>query len=234
MSVWVEPKINRITICCLEGKCSYKNSAGDVEMTSGQKIISSDTNAVPPIEKMDQADVQSWLDNSPESAPIVAQISGLVVSSTPGASSTPQASSTNLISVPTMTPTPSSTSKPQGPFVVKQIRSQGGETISGEVCSITDTFGVTFKTPSVTFITQFVPQNASAGNLSYAYSLPKAGETHDATGTYTLSLAGADGTLLLSMKVSDHVVSNGYDGTIPINYEFNLVPSSHTSCPASR
>ncbi len=48
MSVWVEPATNRITICCLEGKCGYQNTAGDVEMTSGQKIVSSNMNAVPP------------------------------------------------------------------------------------------------------------------------------------------------------------------------------------------
>jgi hypothetical protein len=135
--------------------------------------------------------------------------------------------------VPTIAPTSNPTPSPQGPYVVKQIRSAGGETISGEVCSITEVFDETFKAPAVTFITKFVPQNASAGNLSYAYSLPKAGETHDATGTYTLSLAGADGTLLLSMKVSDHVVFKGFDGIMPVNYEFNLVPSMNTSCPAS-
>lgn len=136
-------------------------------------------------------------------------------------------------SVPTTAPTLIPTPMAQGPYVVKQIRSAGGETISGEVCTITDAFTVTFKAPAVTFITRFVPQNASSGNLSYAYSLPKAGETHDATGTYTLSLANADGTLLLSMIVSDHVVFKGFDGIKTVNYEFNLVPSTNTSCPAS-
>jgi hypothetical protein len=135
--------------------------------------------------------------------------------------------------VPTTAPTSNPTPRPHGPYVVKQIRSAGGETISGEVCSITDAFDVTFKAPAVTFITKFVPQNASSGNLSYAYSIPKAGETHDATGTYTLSLANADGTLLLSMIVSDHVVFKGFDGIKTVNYEFNLVPSTNTSCPAS-
>lgn len=136
--------------------------------------------------------------------------------------------------VPTIAPTLLPTPMAQGPYVVKQIRSAGGETISGEVCSLTEAFNVTFNAPTVTFITRFVPQNASSGNLSYAYNIPKAGETHDATGTYTLSLANADGTLLLSMIVSDHVVFKGFDGIKTVNYEFNLVPSSNISCPAAR
>ena len=125
MSVWVEPKTNRITVCCLEGKCGFKNAAGDVEMTSGQKIISSDTNILPPIEKMDQTDVQSWLDNSPEAVVIVPQITSLMASSTatatttatetttPSVTSTPSAfptlSATTTLSA---SPTPSATSTP--------------------------------------------------------------------------------------------------------------------------
>ncbi len=164
--------------------------------------------------------------------------SGGEIANTPDPTSNPTpvptlAPTSHPTHVPTTAPTSNPTPRPQGPYVVKQIRSAGGETISGEVCSITDAFDVTFKAPAVTFITRFVPQNDSSGNLSYAYSLPKAGETHDATGTYTLSLASADGTLLLSMKVSDHVVFKGFDGIMPVNYEFNLVPSMNTSCSAS-
>ena len=105
MSVWVEPKTNRITVCCLEGKCGYKNAAGNVEMTSGQKIISSDTNIVPRIEKMDQTDVQSWLDNSPEAAVMVPQISSLLASPTSLPSSTPSLTPTFTIETATTTPT---------------------------------------------------------------------------------------------------------------------------------
>ncbi len=140
MSVWVEPKTNRITVTCLEGKCNFKNAAGSVELTSGQKIISSDTNVVPPIEKMDQMDVQSWLDNSPEATAIVPLISSLIASSTPEASSTPQASSTpplaptspietatnapTATTAPTLSPAPSITPTPTAtnwiPFIPTQ------------------------------------------------------------------------------------------------------------------
>ncbi len=97
MSVWAEP--NRITITCLEGKCAFKNTAGSVNMTSGQKVIWPNATNTLTVEKMDQADVQDWLDNVPEAAQIIAQISGLLASSTP----TP---------TPTLTPTPLSSLTP--------------------------------------------------------------------------------------------------------------------------
>jgi len=115
MSVWVERITNRITVCCLEGTCGYKNAAGAVEMTSGQKIVSSDTNILPTVEKMDQTDIKSWIDNSPESAVIIPRVSYLVASSTP--SSTPSLMpdatlTTNSTSTLTPTVTPTLTSTP--------------------------------------------------------------------------------------------------------------------------
>ena len=122
MSVWVEPNTNRITVCCLEGKCGFQDKAGDVDMTSGQKIVSSNTNTVPPVEKMDQIDVQSWLYNSPESRPIVPQITSLMASSTASATTTPSETATNtatnidtatitttVTETITLTPSPSAT-----------------------------------------------------------------------------------------------------------------------------
>ena len=115
--------------------------------------------------------------------------------------------------------------------MVKQIRSVGGEAISGVVCSTSKQFIVTFTTPKVTFNTLYNPQDATHGKLGYSYSIPSAGESHDATGDYTISPVGTDGTLLLSEKVRDHVVFKGFDGIMPLNYSFNLVPSQNTSCP---
>ncbi|HMD90905.1 MAG TPA: FecR domain-containing protein [Anaerolineaceae bacterium] len=106
MSVWVEPKTNRITVCCLEGKCGYQNKAGDVDMTSGQKIVSANTNNLPGIEKMDHTDIQSWLDNSPEAVVMVTQIANLVSTSTPTETVTYTATDT---STATETPTATST-----------------------------------------------------------------------------------------------------------------------------
>ena len=121
-----------------------------------------------------------------------------------------------------------------GPYVVKQIETLGGEVISGIVCSVTKPFSVLSVTPHATFTFYFVPQNAQHGNVSYAYTIPSAGESHDAKGTYTLNPVDKAGTLQLSMAVSDHVVFKGFDGNIPNRYKFNLVPSAETtSCPAA-
>ncbi|HVP21760.1 MAG TPA: hypothetical protein VMS73_07855 [Anaerolineaceae bacterium] len=118
-----------------------------------------------------------------------------------------------------------------GPYVVKQIETLGGEVISGVVCSLTQPFSVLSVTPHVTFTFYFAPQDPAKGKVTYKYSIPSAGEAHDAAGTYSLSPVGTDGTLQLSLVVSDHVVFKGFDGNIPNRYKFNLVPSGATSCP---
>jgi hypothetical protein len=117
------------------------------------------------------------------------------------------------------------------PYVVKQIETLGGEVISGVVCSLTKPFSVLSVTPHVTFSFYFVPQNTQRGTVSYAYTIASAGESHDATGTYSLNQVQNDGTLQLSMTASDHVVFKGFDGNIPTQYKFNLVPSGNISCP---
>ncbi|MFZ2097445.1 MAG: FecR family protein [Anaerolineales bacterium] len=83
MSVWVKSSSDDIIVCCLEGSCTYQNDGGIVYLTTGQKIISSDTNVKPTAQPMDQADMQDWRDNSPESSAIVSQVAPLVVTSTP-------------------------------------------------------------------------------------------------------------------------------------------------------
>ena len=107
MFYWYDPTSHQNTVTCLEGNCAYTNSAGTVEMTSGQKIVSSDPNTLPAIQKMDQADVQNWLDNVPEAAAIVPQILTLLASSTP--SLTPTITTNPATGTPTATPSPSST-----------------------------------------------------------------------------------------------------------------------------
>jgi hypothetical protein len=121
-----------------------------------------------------------------------------------------------------------------GPYAVKQIETLGGETISGFACSVTQPFSVQAVTPRVAFTFLFTPLDAKHGKVAYAYSIESAGETHDASGTYTLSLIDKAGTLQLSLVVSDHVVFKGFDGNIPNRYKFNLVPSPGVSCPANK
>jgi hypothetical protein len=132
-----------------------------------------------------------------------------------------------ITSVPTLNPSPSEL----GLYVVKQIENLGHETISGVVCSLASNFTVSVAAPKVTFDFKFFPHGADRGAWIYAYSIPSAGETHDQAGSYTVSPAAADGTLLVSTSGSDHVTFKGYDGMVPVNYKFNLVPSNETVCP---
>jgi hypothetical protein len=117
------------------------------------------------------------------------------------------------------------------PYLVQQVETLGGEAISGVVCSLSQPFSVLSVTPHVTFSFYFVPKNTQNGTVSYAYTIKSAGESHNANGTYSLNQIQNDGTLQLSMTVSDHVTFKGFDGNIPNHYKFNLVPSGNTSCP---
>jgi hypothetical protein len=103
MSVWVQKSTNDIIVCCLEGSCTFKNSGGLVNLTTGQKIVSSDTNIKPAVQPMDQGDMQDWQENSPESIAIVTQVAPLAVTSTPTFESTAVAtftpSSQSLVSL---------------------------------------------------------------------------------------------------------------------------------------
>ena len=118
-----------------------------------------------------------------------------------------------------------------GPYQVKQIQTLGGESISGFVCSLTQPFTVLSITPKVTFTFVFVPQDAKHGKVTYTYSIPTAGESHNAAGTYTLALIDKAVTQQLSLAVSDHVVFKGFNGNIPLRYKFNLVPATNAPCP---
>ncbi len=132
----------------------------------------------------------------------------------------------------TPSPTPSETALPSAhPYIVKQIMTLGGEVISGVVCSTAQPFTVLSTTPLVTFTFLFTPQDAQHGNVTYSYSIPKAGESHQAAGTYTITPLGNDGTLQVSLSLLDHVVFKGFDGNIPNRYKFNLVPDASVTCP---
>lgn len=152
---------------------------------------------------------------------------GLMSISAAGCS--PPASSVGSSTPASPTPTPS----PEGPsahaYVVKQTETVGNERISGSVCNIAKPFMVTSVTPKVTFVFVFVPREVLKGSVSYAYSIPSAGESHAATGTYTIS-EGTSGILTLSLAVSDHVKFHGFDGNIPVRYKFDLVPTETARC----
>jgi hypothetical protein len=120
-----------------------------------------------------------------------------------------------------------------GPYVVKQIETLGHEQISGGVCRLGDTFVVNFVTPKVAFSAVFTPgASAMAGSVSYAYSVPGAGESHTAKGNYTGQPDAPLRVVHINMVVSDHVVFHGFDGNIPNTYKFDLVSTPGESCPA--
>jgi hypothetical protein len=123
------------------------------------------------------------------------------------------------------------TGPPTGPYAVKQTQNLGGEALSGFVCNITTPFAVRVDTPKVNFVFNFSPSSAAGRTWTYAYSIPSAGESHDAHGQYTIGLPPPDGTLVLSMTGSDHVTFTGFDGNFPVNYQFSLVPSNDSPCP---
>jgi hypothetical protein len=152
---------------------------------------------------------------------------------------TPPSPSPSASPTPTPSPSPSTTASPsptppgQGPYIVKQTENQGGETVSGTVCDTRRPFVVHVVSPGVTFDWPFAPSGDSAGAWSYAYTFPSLGESHDASGTYTISPSDEDGTRQVATTGRDHVVFNGFDGMIPRNYSFDLVQSATTSCPTS-
>ncbi len=106
MSVWVKSNSNEIIVCCLEGTCTYQNGGGIVNLTTGQKIVSSDMSVKPEIQPMDPSDMQDWSDNSPEAAAIVSQVATLEATSTPTFAPSPIATYTPSF---TTTPTPTGT-----------------------------------------------------------------------------------------------------------------------------
>ena len=149
---------------------------------------------------------------------------GSAPSSLPPVTTAPPTTPPPTTEPPTTVPSPTY----YGSYSVKQIVSLGGETISGSVCDVRQPFQVGAVAPRAAWSFMFVPDGAQDGHtgaLSYAYEIPSAGESHVATGTYTLSDSDPDGIRHVALKVSDHVVFKGFDGNIPVSYNFDLVPT---------
>jgi hypothetical protein len=128
----------------------------------------------------------------------------------------------------------------QGPYEVKQLETLGREKIKGQVCELADGFDVTFETPPAAFKMHFKPDIVAArsiksvplhGTVAYQYSIPRAGETHDATGLYGLAADSAAHRIHVAIEVKDHVRFKGYDGVPKTRYRFDLVPMPGATCP---
>jgi hypothetical protein len=129
---------------------------------------------------------------------------------------------------PTPQPTPSGLGP--GPYSVNLTHPEGGlvmDTPPGGVC-VNHPFQIPASNPSVSFTLMFDPTNGNA--FSYSYTVPDAGETDDATGTYVLTPHG-DGSLTVSVTAQDHMVAQRLDVMVPVNYSFDLVPLGSGSCP---
>lgn len=154
-----------------------------------------------------------------------------------GSEATPATPTTppTLQPTPTEQPTPTlnPTAVPVGPYLVRQTETRADEVLgtpAGGVC--TDRlWSVPANTPRVSWLFVFDPHGSYPGitgnTFGYAYSIPSAGETHDAHGSYTLT-ENPDGTLTVSITAVDHVTFTGFDGTMPDQYRFDLVPMGGT------
>jgi hypothetical protein len=129
-------------------------------------------------------------------------------------------------------PQPGPAGKLQGPYVVKQTQSLHRESISGSACDEAQPFDVHFVTRPATFDTRFAPAATPGqpGKWSYAYGIPRAGESHAAQGTYTLQADLAARALHVTMTGSDRVIFNGFNGDMPIDYQFDLVATPGAPC----
>lgn len=128
----------------------------------------------------------------------------------------------------------------QGPYEVKQLETLGREKVWGRVCGLADDFEVAFDTPPANFRMHFKPDLIVAraprsvplhGTLAYQYSIPRAGETHDATGLYDLEEDRAAHRIHVAIDVDDHVRFKGFDGVPKTKYKFDLEPVPGASCP---
>ena len=101
------------------------------------------------------------------------------------------------------------------------------ETPVGGIC-VNSIWRVPANTPKVSMLFVFDPHGVNSSGLAgntfgYYYQIPSAGEEHHAEGNYSLT-PNPDGSLKVSISAMDHVTFKGFDGNIPVHYEFDLVP----------
>ena len=113
-----------------------------------------------------------------------------------------------------------------GPYHVVKIKNLGGEMVDGVVCAIDRPFVVHMQTRPATFDIKFEPAENARGMWTYAYDIPRAGESHKASGEYTMSPPAADGSRSLSIDGKDFVTFKGFAGPMPMQYVFGLSPIS--------
>lgn len=138
-------------------------------------------------------------------------------------------------SPPTPTPVPTPTITPGGPYLVKQTMTRGDETLvspAGGICT-NSIWRVPVNTSTIQFLMVFDPHGVYPGingnTFGYYYTFPSLGESHHAEGSYTLT-SKPGGSVTVSISAQDHVVFNGFDGNVPLSYQFDLVPMGSGNC----
>ena len=116
-----------------------------------------------------------------------------------------------------------------GPYHIVKVMNLGGETVDGVVCGIDQPFVVHMQTRPATFDIKFEPADKAHGMWTYAYDIPRAGESHNASGEYTVSPPAADGSRSLTIDGKDFVTFKGFAGPMPMHYVFGLSPISGRS-----
>jgi hypothetical protein len=111
-----------------------------------------------------------------------------------------------------------------GPYRVVKVMDRAGELVDGIVCSIAEPFVVHMQTRPATFDIKFEPADKSRGTWTYAYDIPRAGESHRAHGEHVVSAAAADGTRSLTIDGPDFVTFRGFAGPMPMHYVMGLAP----------
>jgi len=101
---------------------------------------------------------------------------------------------------------------------------RAGEKVDGVVCAIDKPFVVRMETRPATFDIMFEPADKAHGAWTYAYDIPRAGETHKANGEHTVTPAAADGTRSLTIDGKDFVAFKGFAGPMPMHYVMGLTP----------
>lgn len=112
----------------------------------------------------------------------------------------------------------------RGPYHIVKVMNLGGEMVDGVVCGIGQPFVVRMQTRPATFDIKLEPADNAHGTWTYAYDIPRAGESHKASGEYTMSPQAADGSRSLTIDGKDYVTFRGFAGPMPMHYVFGLIP----------
>jgi LysM repeat protein len=80
MHVWVDEETGEVVITCLEGECAMGNDAGTMTMHAGEMAVVTNSNQMPQMGEMSDAEVNEWLANNPEATLVVLPLTATAAS----------------------------------------------------------------------------------------------------------------------------------------------------------